>query len=136
MVCFLSHSLTNVAFFEQNDPSKMTKDILPSLIRSAGAILINQEGKRICNEFDLSKKISTAILHHCKNHPVRLQSGREQHVAYALINPTVLSHIERDAATILQHENAGKSYGRTEDFCAEYKIPLQNLKDTFEEYER
>lgn len=67
----------------------MTKDILPSLIRSAGAILINSEGKRICNELDLSKKMSTAILRHCKHHSVRLLSGREQHVAYVLINPEV-----------------------------------------------
>lgn len=114
----------------------MTKDILPSLVRSAGAILINSEGKRICNELDLSKKISTAILHHCKHHHVRLSSGREQHVAYVLINPEVLSHIERDAASILQHENAGKSYGRIEDFCTEYNIPLDNIQETFNEYKK
>lgn len=67
----------------------MTKDILPSLIRSAGAIVINSDGRRFCNELDLSKKMSSAILHHCKHHKVRLVSGREQHVAYVLINPNV-----------------------------------------------
>lgn len=73
----------------QANPSDMSKDILPSLIRSAGAIVINSEGKRICNELDLSKKISTAILQNCSHHPTRLTSGREQPVAYVLINQEV-----------------------------------------------
>jgi succinate dehydrogenase/fumarate reductase flavoprotein subunit len=86
--------MTNVqldafGIINQSDPSNMSKDILPSLIRFAGAIVINSQGKRICNELDSSKKMSTAILQHCSHHSIRLSSGREQPVAYVLINPNV-----------------------------------------------
>jgi succinate dehydrogenase/fumarate reductase flavoprotein subunit len=88
--------MTNVqldafGIINQGNPSAMSKDLLPSLIRFAGAIVINSQGKRICNEFDSSKKMSAAVLQHCSNHSVRLTSGREQPVAYVLINQKVLS---------------------------------------------
>lgn len=73
----------------QANPSSMSKDILPSLIRSAGAIVINSDGKRICNELDLSKKMASSILQNCSHHSTRLSSGREQPVAYVLINQEV-----------------------------------------------
>lgn len=114
----------------------MSKDLLPSLIRSAGAIVINSNGQRIFNELDLSKHMTSALFQNCNHHSVRLTSGREQHVAYVLINREVTSHIGNDAATILQHEQAGKSYGEINHFCEEYKIPTEELQKTFENYER
>jgi hypothetical protein len=131
-----SPHISFAAHISQSDPSNLSKDILPSLIRSAGAIVVNADGKRIFNELDLSKKMASALLHNCKQHATRLSSGREQPVAYVLINQEVTSHIERDGASILQHDQAGKSYGQVHHFCAEYGISSDELKKTFEEYER
>jgi hypothetical protein len=114
----------------------MQKDVCPSLVRRAGAVLINSNGQRFCNELDLSKKISEAILSRCGQHPARLSSGREQHVAYLLINQEVMQRIEGDAASVLEHRNAGVSYGTIAQFCEDRGIPVDALEQTFQSYRR
>lgn len=120
----------------QRNPEAMQKDLCPSLVRSAGAILINQAGKRFCNELDSNKKMSEAVLQNCSEHKSRLTSGMEQHVSYLLINLDTLSRIEKDAASVLQHPDAGKSFGNMNQFCEEYNISPSTLKHTFDEYQR
>jgi succinate dehydrogenase/fumarate reductase flavoprotein subunit len=118
----------------QKDPSSMQKDLCPSLIRSAGAILVNGQGRRFCNELDSTQKMTAALVKECGHHKAHLSSGREQPVAYLLINMAVLSRIEQDGASILQHQDAGQSFGSVQQFCEAMGVPAQNLQDTFTKY--
>lgn len=67
----------------------MRKDLCPSLIRSAGALLVNGQGRRFCNELDSTQKMTAALVKECGVHKTRLESGEEQPVAYLLINMAV-----------------------------------------------
>lgn len=120
----------------QSDPSQMQKDLCPSLIRSAGAILINGEGRRFCNELDCSKNMTPALIKSCGVHKAKLSSGRDQPVAYLLINMEVLAHIEKDGASILQHPDAGLSFGTVRHFCESHGVSADTLERTFQQYAR
>ena len=120
----------------QTDPSNMQKELCPSLVRSAGAILINGQGQRFCNELDSNKVMSAAISQECSKHPTLLTSGLEQPRAYLLINMEVLAHIESDAASILQHQDAGQSFGCVRQFCEACGVPADVLQETFAQYGR
>ena len=120
----------------QTDPSNMQKTLCPSLVRSAGAILINRQGRRICNELDTSQRMSAAILQECDCHTMPLTSGREQHRAYLLMNKAVVSHIENDAASILHRPGAGQAFGDMSQFCSACGVSLEVLRETLARYGR
>jgi len=46
------------AFVDPKDPSNPVKVLGPEALRGSGGILVNQQGKRFCNELDLRSRVS------------------------------------------------------------------------------
>ena len=71
------------------NPASLSKFLCPEAVRGSGAILVNGRGVRFTDELGSRSAVTKHIAQHCQDHDVRLESGREQKVAYVLLNQEV-----------------------------------------------
>ncbi len=73
-------------FIDPTSPSSASKFLAPEALRGSGGILLDNHGVRFANELGSRGYLAEAILSHCSSHASLLESGRDQKVAYMILN--------------------------------------------------
>lgn len=74
---------------DPSDPSNISKFLSPEALRGSGALLVNRDGLRFANELGRRKYLTEQIQQRCTSYPTPLSSGKEQPVAYMILNKEV-----------------------------------------------
>ena len=107
------------------DPKKRdskAKILAPELLRGVGGILVNEEGKRFCNELGKRDYITKEILKNCKNRISILILGSEAPISFGT---TFFFYVKRGLI---------KKFDTLKELCEEYKLPIENLISELKDY--
>lgn len=121
-------------FVDKKDPQALTKMLCPETIRGCGAIMINSNGCRFANELSTRKALTESILSHGNDYSVRLESGREQKVAFLLLNEEVSELFGTEALTYYIEKGLVTEDVDLSAFCLRYGIAQNALDATMREY--
>ncbi|RNE97760.1 NADH-dependent fumarate reductase-like protein, partial [Trypanosoma rangeli] len=118
---------------DPKDPANTTKYLGPEALRGSGGVLLNKRGERFINELELRSVVSKAIIDQGDEYP----GSNGSKFAFCVLN---------DAAVKLFGVNAHAFYWKRvglfekvdtlEDLAALIKCPVENVRQTLEEYER
>ena len=76
-------------FVQTNKPGSLSKWLCPEALRGSGAVLVNDKGLRFADELGSRSYLTHQIFAHGAEYQVRLESGREQRVAYLIFDSQV-----------------------------------------------
>ena len=118
-------------FVDLNDRYDNHKILAPELIRGVGAILINQNGKRFCNELGPRDYVSQRIIKNCN---LAHTDIIKQYEAFVILNQ---EGIDEYGGNILFYVNKGLLRKYTiENFCDEFKLNYTQVILTLEQYNK
>jgi len=101
-------------FIDPSNRDARSKFLAPELLRSIGGILLNEQGKRFCNELQMRDNVSQEILTHCKDKK-----------AIMLLGHRSLEGSDLNFDFYLK-KGLIKQFDTLEDLCSYYKLPLEN----------
>lgn len=76
-------------FIDPSAPQSSSKFLAPEALRGSGGLLLDSSGQRFANELGSRSYLAETILRHCTPHPILLDSGKVQPVAFMLLNHQV-----------------------------------------------
>ena len=118
-------------FVDLNNRYDNHKILAPELIRGVGAILINQNGKRFCNELGPRDYVSQRIIKNCN---LAHTDIIKQYEAFVILNQ---EGIDEYGGNILFYVNKGLLRKYTiENFCEEFKLNYTQVILTLEQYNK
>ena len=118
-------------FVDLNNRYDNHKILAPELIRGVGAILINQNGKRFCNELGPRDYVSQRIIKNCN---LAHTDVIKQYEAFVILNQ---EGIDEYGGNILFYVNKGLLRKYTiENFCDEFKLNYTQVILTLEQYNK
>ena len=108
------------------------KILAPELIRGVGAILINQNGKRFCNELGPRDYVSQRIIKNCN---LAYTEKIKQYEAFIILNQEALDEY---GGNILFYVKKGllRKYNSIEEFSKVFNLNSTQVKITFEKYNK
>jgi succinate dehydrogenase/fumarate reductase flavoprotein subunit len=117
-------------FVDLNDRYDNHKILAPELIRGVGAILINQNGKRFCNELGSRDYVSQRIIKNCN---LAYTDKIKQYEAFIILNQDALDEY---GGNILFYVKKGllRKYNSIEEFSKIFNLNSTQVKITFEKY--
>lgn len=110
-------------FIDPKDPTAREKTLAAECLRAAGALLINEKGHRFTNELGHRDDVTAAE---------RSQPGRIRLV----LNPVAVAEVEPHVRMYTNFFKVLKPYKDSYELAKEMQIDVQELKDTYEDYNR
>lgn len=108
-------------FIDPKDPTAHEKTLAAECLRAAGALLINAEGRRFCDELGHRDDVTAA--ERGQKGPIRL-----------ILNPVAVSEVVPHVNMYEKHFKVLTRYENAQALAKEMKIPVDNLWDTFNMY--
>ena len=108
------------------------KFLAPELIRGVGAIILNQEGKRFCNEIGTRDYVTNRIL---KNAKKQNSDNIDQYEAYMVLNQKAVDNYGPNLQFYIKKGLIGK-YDNFKQFSDRFGIDYSTLSQTINSYNK
>ena len=108
------------------------KFLAPELIRGVGAIILNQEGKRFCNEIGTRDYVTNRIL---KNVKKQNSENIDQYEAYMILNQKAVDNYGPNLQFYIKKGLIGK-YDNFKQFSDKFGIDYSTLSQTINSYNK
>lgn len=122
-----SIQLHPTGFVDQHDRFARQKILAPELLRGEGAILLNAEAKRFCNELGNRDYVSNAIIFNC---PSETNGTLVQHEACLVMTQQIADKLE-NVSFYIERELLRKY--ELQDLAKAFKFPVENLTSTLQQ---
>eukprot|EP01041_Mallomonas_annulata_P002142 gene2142-4174_t len=121
-------------FVNVNNAASLSKFLCPEAARGSGAIMINDRGTRFVNELGNRAYVTDQIFLHGATYPIKLESGREQKVAYLLLTEEGANMFGFSSLQFYMKSGIFQEFKDVTAFCLHFGIPLMAVENTFITY--
>ena len=121
-------------FVDLNNRYDRNKLLAPELLRGVGGILLNQQGKRFCNELGTRDYVTQQIIQHCtKVNDVDSKGVIDQYETFIVLNKEMVNEF---GSSIEFYISKGliRVYAGFKAFAKEFNVDEDNLKKMVEMY--
>lgn len=119
-------------FVDLKDRYTQKKMLAPELLRGVGGILLNQDGKRFCNELGPRDYVTAQILAHCKKQPMK---GIDQTESFLIINQKGYNEFGKSIEFYVS-KGLMKSYTSFKEFSTTFSLNYEEISKTLDEYNK
>jgi flavocytochrome c len=122
-------------FVDMSDRYNKNKILAPELLRGVGGILINQQGKRFCNELGRRDYVTQQTIMHCDKVNVNDEHSAhiDQYEAFVLLNDEMVKSFGKNIEFYINKKLIRK-YKDVTAFAKEFGVDDNNLRKTINEY--
>ena len=118
------------AFVNLNNRYEKNKILAAELLRGVGGLLINQNGKRFCNELGTRDYVTEKILNNCQKNN---DSPIDQYEAFLFINQKCVDNYGPNVFYYIGL-NLLKKYKNFKEFANTFNLPYDNIVETINKY--
>ncbi|KAL9643942.1 hypothetical protein ABK040_005411 [Willaertia magna] len=116
-------------FIDPSNPKAMTVFLAAEALRAYGGIIVNQEGKRFCNELGRRDYVSDSIFKNCKK---EVEGGHT--TAYMIMNDFVAKSFSEALLGFYMGKGFIKKYNNLAEAANATNLPLETLQQTVQQY--
>ena len=120
-------------FVDLNNRYDRNKLLAPELLRGVGGILVNQEGKRFCNELGTRDYVTKQIVQHCSKLNDAKSADIDQYETFIILNKQMVNEFGSNIDFYISKDLI-RVYKNFQSFAREFKIDEKNLQRTVETY--
>ena len=120
-------------FVDLSDRYNKNKILAPELLRGVGGILINQHGKRFCNELGRRDYVTKQIIMNCNKVNDEYSKHIDQYEAFVLLNDEMVKAFGKNIEFYINKKLIRK-YKDVTAFAKEFGVDENNLRKTISEY--
>jgi flavocytochrome c len=123
-------------FVDPNDRDNPNKVLAAELLRGYGGVLVNQRGRRFCNELGTRNNVTDMMLQHNEDYASTGKWDHQQTIpTFYLVLPARTVNNEVDGHMSLYAQKGLVTSGRGIEFVADrLGIPVQDLESTMRQY--